>query len=584
MKSKIKILITIFALTFTFASCIDADLEEVLDYENHYQTIADADNGILGLYGEFMKLAEQVIVLNELRGDLMDVTYNASKDLQEINLNAPSPGNKYADPASFYSVILNCNDLLFNMDKMRSTNKMTEDDYRERYSDVAALRCWVYLQLGMHFGQVSYVTSPLTSIDDVNNAETQPLISFDKLLDELISCMENLPTLDNYLNSPLVQYTLDGYNLKHFFIDKHLLAGDLYLWRGKDEGDFLKAATMYRKVLATDEDKADLSNNHKTYKLRVWPWNASNEPIFQVTYFRDMDYDINSYRNTWYNMFELAAEDSKAGEELIWTISYDKAFAPVYPFIGLFANQGRGTYQLKPSQYAIDELWEAQVQYNGFVFDGRGRNSSFKEVNGEYVVQKYLYDYNTTKPFEQSGRWFLYRAGLLHLRYAEAANRAGYPKLAYALLNNGIKSAYTWEGALTEHQSQTGWGPGNYYPEPFYLDARESNQPYYRRPWRNNGGIRGRCSLAPVEFPETAVTLNDSIRFMEEALIREAALECGFEGHRWGDLTRLARRMNKEGRDGNAYLMNNLRKKYELSGIPMPDFTSEEKWYLPFKK
>ncbi|NDW11437.1 RagB/SusD family nutrient uptake outer membrane protein [Bacteroides sp. 214] len=584
MKTRIKILTAIFASICLFTACVDADLEEVLDYENHYQTIADADNAILGLYGEFMKLAEHVVVLNELRGDLMDVTYNSSKDLQEINLSAPSKGNKYADPTLFYSIIQNCNDLLYNMDEMLKTHKMTNEDYAERYSDVAALRCWVYLQLGMHFGEVAYVTDPLITIDDVTEAAKLPTIKFDDLLDKLIDCMEKLPTLDPYLNSPLVKYTLDGYSLKNFFVNKYLLAGDLYLWRGGSQADFVNAATMYRVVLATDEDHTDASSNNNMYKLRTWPWNDSNEPIFQVTYFRYMDYDINSYRNTWLDMFQLAAENSKANQELIWTISYDKAFEPTYPFINLFANYGRGTYQLKPSQYAIDKLWEAQVQQNGFVFDGRGRESSFKMVNGEYIVQKYLYNYDSTKPFEQSGKWFLYRAGLLHLRYAEAANRAGYPKLAYALLNKGIKNAYTWEGALLAEQSQSGWAPGNYYPEPFYFDARQSDQPYYRRPWRDNGGVRGRCMLEPVEFPETATTTNDSILFLEKMLIREAALETGFEGHRWGDLTRVARRMNKEGRDGNAYLIENLSGKYELSGIPMPDFSTQEKWYLPFKK
>jgi hypothetical protein len=287
-------------------------------------------------------------------------------------------------------------------------------------------------------------------------------------------------------------------------------------------------------------------------------------------------------------MFQLPAENSNAATEWIWTLSYDKAFTPTYPFINLFANEGRGSYLLKPSQYAIDELWEKQVQKNGFVFDGRGRESSFKKVNGEYVVQKYLYNYSTEKPFEQSGRWFLYRAGLLHLRYAEAANRAGYPKLAYALLNQGVRTTYTWtiegEDILTEHQMQSGYAPGNYYPEPFYLDARQSEQPYYRRPWRDNQGIRGRAYLNSKEFPENATTTQDSIFFMEKVILEETALECGFEGNRWGDLVRIARRMNGEGRQGTQYLIDNLSKKYQLSGKTMPDLSDEKKWYLPFRK
>ncbi|MCD8260280.1 MAG: RagB/SusD family nutrient uptake outer membrane protein [Bacteroides sp.] len=281
-------------------------------------------------------------------------------------------------------------------------------------------------------------------------------------------------------------------------------------------------------------------------------------------------------------MFELPVENSEVRQEHIWTVSFDASFAPTYPFVNLFANTGRGTYQIKPSEYAIG-LWENEVQKNNFGFDGRGRNSSFEEVNGEYVVQKYLYNYDDSKPFEQVGKWFLYRAGLLHLRYAEAANRAGYPLLAYAIVNNGIKGVYNWDDVEHDGQRrQSGWGPDNYYPEPLYFDARESNTPYQRGPWRLNEGVRGRANLKVKNFPEDAITLQDSIHFMEKVIIEEAALECGFEGHRWGDMTRIARRLNREGRAGNQYLMDNLKLKYEYSGIAMPDYSDEAKWYLPF--
>ena len=57
--------------------------------------------------------------------------------------------------------------------------------------------------------------------------------------------------------------------------------------------------------------------------------------------------------------------------------------------IELFANEGKGKYELMPSAYAVTDLWEKEEQKNGAEFDGRGRDSSYKLVNGEYVVQKY---------------------------------------------------------------------------------------------------------------------------------------------------------------------------------------------------
>lgn len=572
------ILCSVFALSL--CSCIDTELESVVEYKNHYNTIPDADNAILGLYGSFMKLAEQTIVLGELRADLMDVTGKSSIDLQEINTNSPSAENKYADITDYYFIIQNCNDIMAGFDSMLARHKMTSDEYAERYSDVAAIRCWTYLQLGMYFGKVVYVTEPTVSVEDAMQLEKQEKIGLDELLPLLIACMENLPTLENYQNCSLVKYKLDGYELKNFFINKHLLLGDLYLWNN----DYLQAATQYRKFLSTDEDKSEY-DNHKKYRCRRYP--TAGDSYFQIYYDRYMDGDMNSYHNDWLRMFSFAVNKTALWEELIWTISYDKAFEPRYPLIELFANQGEGKYQLKPSDHAINNLWEAQVQTNGTIFDGRGRDSSFKLVNGEYVVQKYLYDYDPTKPYEKGGRWFLNRAGLVLLRYAEAANRCGYPKLAYSILNEGFKATYNWDD--TEHQyrdlnSQTGWGPGNPYPDPFYFDARELDFPRHRAPWRHFAGIRGRALLKAKEIPANCVTTQDSIRYLEKELIEEAALEGAFEGHRWGDLVRVARRMNKENANsGTEYINAVIAPKYELSGQIMPDFSSEDKWYLNIK-
>ncbi len=576
--------ITLCCCMLACSSCIDTELEQVVDHKDHYQTIPDADNAIIGLYGQFMKLAEQTIVLNELRGDLLDVTVNSSTDLQEINTNTPSSGNKYVDQSNYYSVIQNCNDIMEGFDTMLASNKMTKDEYAERYSDVAALRCWTYLQLGIQFGKVAYVTDPVVTVDQAKQLETLPKIGLDELLPRLITCMEQLPSLEEYQNSSLVKYNLDGYSLQYFFVNKRILLGDLYLWNN----DYMQAAVTYRKVLSATED-ADAVGNSLKYRCAINPITSSADPtsFFMIGYERWHEQDINSYHNTWKNLFSLPMTDRYMPNEMIWTISYDKAYKPYFPLIDLFANTGHGEYQLKPSIHAVKNLWEAQEQSNGFRYDARGRDGSFSVVNGEYVVQKYLNDYDASKPYEKSGRWFLYRASTVMLRFAEAANRCGKPLLAYALLNQGIGSTFAWGDDYQDykvHNAVSGWGPGQPYPAPFYFDARYVDAPTFRGPWRNFGGVRGRVYLKSKEFPANCVTTGDSIRYMEKELIEEAALDYGFEGHRWEDLIRVSRRMNKEGRDGSAYLKGILEPKYSLSGEAMPDYSIESKWYLNITK
>src|SRR5690606_23737291 len=107
---------------------LDVEPSDKLVKEQYYRNIYDADAAVLGVYGKFMNLAKQYVLLNELRDDLMAVTANADSYLREISANNVSNNNPYADPKSFYEVILNCNDVLKNFDIMLQDKKFTHDE------------------------------------------------------------------------------------------------------------------------------------------------------------------------------------------------------------------------------------------------------------------------------------------------------------------------------------------------------------------------------------------------------------------------------------------------------------------------
>ncbi len=142
----------------------------------------DADAAVLGIYGKFMQLAKQYILLNELRADLMSPTPNADIYLQQLSNHTVSADNPYIDPTPFYEVILNCNVTMKNFDIMLADKKLKVDEYNQRYSDVASIRSWVYLQLGIHFGNIPYVTEPLTKVSDLQNESLFPKIPFQLLV------------------------------------------------------------------------------------------------------------------------------------------------------------------------------------------------------------------------------------------------------------------------------------------------------------------------------------------------------------------------------------------------------------------
>jgi hypothetical protein len=571
-----------------FQSCIDTDPGEVVAYEDYYSNLDDADAAILGLYGQFMELAEQVIVLNELKADLMDVTEHATPDLEEINLNRPGKNNPWTNVSKFYGVIQTCNDLLQNYKLMLANNRMTQAEYDERYSDAAALRCWIYLQLSNLFGEIPYITEPVITPDDLNRYR-QNRLNPDDLIPELIRCMESLPTLEDYRRSKLITGQPDSYSLQLFFINKKCLLGDLYLYNN----EYDKAARIYRSLLSSSENEAAATReNMRKYRLYsdVWRTTDGTPDWYQVLYALDKGDDADSFYNGWRNLFYATTGSRSVSEEFLWFISYDTKFAPAYTLPQLFNPEGyeQGKYYLKPSDYAVEDVWGSEIQKNSYPFDARGLTGAFAELTGNHYIRKYSY-LSEMITFGVCGNWYLYRAAMLHLRYAEAANRAGYPKLAWALVNDGMRGeAFRWtheDGSEYPGDSinYSSYGPGQPYPDPYYFDGRFVDQPYIRAPWRYNGGVRGRANLPNVSFPTEVVTTQDSILFVEKMIIREAALELGFEGHRWGDLVRVARRLNKETPgSGNHFLWNeNIAKKFIRSGLSMPDMGSEEKWYFP---
>lgn len=632
-------ILSIFCTLF-FYSCtalMEADVKDVLLEKNVYQNTYDADAAVMGVYSKLMGIAERVVILNELRADLMDVTESSTADMYALSHHQVSVDNEYCNPDSFYELILNCNEALSQFDRMKKERILDEDNYSERYADVMAIRCWTFLQIGIHFGKVRYVTAPINSAEEAMDSTGYSVYDLNALLPHLIADMERLPTLDDYFVVDLPKNILSGYERDMVFINKHCLLGDLYLWNNQYE----KAAEQYYVLL---------NNTDGIYKYKAtsgtWQTAGSLNSVtgFWINFLRYNNGNVNAYGNKWKEIFSRSTTDSELANEMIWVLDYDYHYDPEYPFIRLFANTGQGQYMLRPSAYAIDSLWENQtMRNNGFSYDGRGREASFDWVDGSPVIIKYLYDYykqttnqngviqldyhNVNDLYTIEGRWFLYRAALLHLRYAEAVNRAGYPKLALAFLNTGIQAAfqdsrsnktgcqytgypvYTSTGSIDQSKAYIP------YPAPYYFDARNVSEEYgnHKGDWRSHAGLRGRANLQSRGEPswaenlrtdsttwKAATTLDDSlrlkavfhmdsIRWVEEYLLEEAALELGFEGHRWGDLLRVSRRRMQDPvsvqsaeKSPSNLLNRQVSAKHREAGQSVPEL-NEGSWYLPMR-
>ena len=539
---------------------LDVKPQDVVDPSNAFQTVYDADAAIMGLYGKFMNLAASYVMLNELRADLLTTTGSTNEDLRELNEHEVVAGNAYANPRPYYEVILNCNDIMANFNTMLATKKLKQEDYNERYSDVTALRCWVYLQLGIQFGTVPYVTDPLSTTTDVNNIALMPKISFQTLLTNLIATMESLPYLQPYAAATTVNTTVDGYATNKFFISKQVLMGQLYLWAGS----YHKAAIAYKAVMEAG-GTGDYLTNRIAYSSK-----ADNNDI-AVGYIRYKEEDsaslVDNNAQGWRSIF-ARDPDKLFNSEWIWFLPFNTSFAPQDPFIDLFSNRG-GSYLLKPSQVAMNN-WNSQSQKNNFTFDARGKIFTYRMLGGQPVIMKYLYDYLDGTTFlptsllTKNGKWHLYRAAALHLEFAEAANQDNHHALAFALLNQGIT---TLPGQMTTEGV------------PYNFDARKSDNPKITADWYQNAGIRGRAYL----YTSTNPIVGDSTNPIEDRIINEAGLELAYEGKRWSDLVRIALRRNDPSFLANRVYNKLLAENNPKAAAVRTKLMTVANWYLPFK-
>ena len=553
----------------------DINPQDQLDQSEAYQNVYDADAAVVGIYGKFMGLSEQYIVLNELRGDLVNFTNNADESLRQVSTHSTTASNPYASPKPFYELIINCNDALENFKKMVDDKRMTETEFDQRYSDIGALRSFLYLQLGIHFGQVPYVTSSLKNIDEIKDQSNFPKLPFTQLLDSLIRFTEALPFKELYPVGSNLNINVDGYGTQKFFINKKVILGDLNLWKG----NYVAAARWYREVMETGTQGVIDGRYYQQYRVG---WDSDGDRDHYVTYSRAGDASTLNYSSQWRIMFEQPFGSQGFDREWIWVLPFDNKFKPENPMIKLFSPVG-GKYLLKPSQEIFD-LWDGETQRAAqgaaIPYDAR-KLLSTANINGQPVIMKFLYNYLNYQSFAptnllvKNGKWFLFRQTHLHMRFAEAANRAGKHRLAWGLWNNGIAGAYP-----APTSDVTNFHNTLNEPYPFNFDARNSGSsgvPYYRADWYRNIGIRARANLENV-----SIAAADSLIAIEDGLLKETALENAFEGTRWPDLLRIALRRNDA-----SIIADKVYKKLSKDGngnaaAVRSKLMDPKNWYLPF--
>lgn len=514
-----------------FCSCSDmlkTDTESYLETEGLGSYNAkDSLYSAMGVVRQLQNLGERYALLGELRGDLVEVPSTADYSLQEISNFSISDNNAYSSRRDYYSVINNCNFALSKLDTLivEHNRKTLLPDY----ISIRAMRDWTYLQLALSYGKCAWVTEPVLSLEDAE--KDYPVIALDEIIDNLIT------DLTPYAGGKTSDYgSVDGKQSRQFFISPTLLLADLLLYKNRYE----EAAQLYYSFINDSGQNYTVSSSNgnqweTSQGARIKETNHLmaylNETITMIPYSSDAKDNHPNLVNLTYNPSPALMPASWWMRDMKVREHYFAANEEV-PNYSILEGDTRG--EMNPSGAGETPTGDA------FITSVPTIQSSIALI-GKFYNNATVYS-SVSNPgntfFENGNQPILtalpiYRIPHLYLRYAEAANRAGKPTIAFAVLKYGLRNDVL--NNETAPKINTEERADNAIWTNFESSVYDSNRGIASR-----GRGLGIANASEYAIPSLPTKL-DSIEWVENEILNEMAAETAFEGNRFFDLLRISR-------------------------------------------
>lgn len=235
MKKTINNIIIALGASFGLTSCSDfLDILPLNDVvlENYWTEKSDVTSNVNGCYEalEINECINRLGLWGEIRSENMRLGTNVPNEVNEILKENILPSNPYCSWAAIYDVINRCNTVCLYAPGVQAIDpNYTEDEMKSDMAQASAIRALCYFYLIRTFRDVPYSKEP--SIDDAQRYII-PASSFETVLDTCIADLEKVK------DDAVRRYYADDSNNAYRNSSRitrqaiYALLADMYLWKG----------------------------------------------------------------------------------------------------------------------------------------------------------------------------------------------------------------------------------------------------------------------------------------------------------------------------------------------------------------